>query len=762
MPNPARRIIAALALLAAAIVAGAVALDLAPAAAQSDDEQADRIVARRLDDGRTEFGWQPAGAARVLPRARYFPANAQVGRWLNSSPVEVDGAEIGRINARLRSDGRIEFGFTPTDGARILPSSRYFPVDARVGRWLRSTEITIGTQSTIGQTAPAASTTAYSAISAGHEHTCAIRTGSGEITCWGGNADGQADAPAGSFSAVSAGEVHTCAIRADTSAIECWGSNHDWQEIYRGQADPPAGSFSAVSAGSAHSCGLRESGAIECWGSNSHRYWNDETEEYEESYTGQADAPAGSFSAVSAGEVHTCAIRADTSAIECWGSNHDWQEIYRGQADPPAGSFSAVSAGSAHSCGLRESGAIECWGSNSHRYWNDETEEYEESYTGQADAPAGSFSAIVAGSEHTCAIRTGSGAIECWGKNDGDLGFSDDYDDYAGQADAPPGSFSAVSAGGWHTCAIRESGAIECWGDNRSGQSSPPAGSFSAVSAGSWHTCAIRESGAIECWGHNYYGQTDAPAGSFTAVSASRNRTCAIRAGSGAIECWGDNYAGGLDAPAGSFTAVSLGSGTLSGQVSCTIHAGSGAIECWGRGEADDAPAGSFSAVSVGSSHACAIRDDGAIECWGSNWFGETDAPAGSFSAVSASTVPPFTMNGGKAGGAHTCAIRESGAIECWGDNTRSEWNDETKERVEVYAGKTDAPAGRFRAVSASQEHICAIRAENGEITCWGYNDLGQSKPPAGRFTAISATCAIRTGGAIECWGWNPSIIAAR
>ena len=104
-----------------------------------------RIVARRLTDGRTEFGWLPAGAEeRVLPRGRYFPADAQVGRWLRSTPVVVDGVELGRINARRLADGRIEFAFTPTDGERILPPSRYFPVSATVDRWLRSTEIEPG------------------------------------------------------------------------------------------------------------------------------------------------------------------------------------------------------------------------------------------------------------------------------------------------------------------------------------------------------------------------------------------------------------------------------------------------------------------------------------------------------------------------------------------------------------------------------------------------------------------------------------------
>ena len=104
-----------------------------------------RIVARRLSDGRTEFGWLPEGlTARVLPSQRYFPTNARVDRWLRSSPVEVNGIEVGRINARLRADGRIEFAFTPTGGERILPPSRYFPVDAAIDVWLRSTEIDVG------------------------------------------------------------------------------------------------------------------------------------------------------------------------------------------------------------------------------------------------------------------------------------------------------------------------------------------------------------------------------------------------------------------------------------------------------------------------------------------------------------------------------------------------------------------------------------------------------------------------------------------
>ena len=399
---------------ALAAVAALIAADLTPpASAQSEDETTGRIVARRLATGRVEFGWQPTGGARVLPQSRYFPADPGHNRWLRSSPVEVGGVELGRINARLRADGRIEFAFTPTDGERIAPQSRYFPADATVNRWLRSTEITFNS-----------GPSPFIAVSAGNHHACAIRA-SGAIECWGGNSYGETGAPKGSYptnerhtvsvvgtyGTVSAGNYHTCAIRSD-GAITCWGYNE------YGQTDAPAGRFTAVSAGSWHTCAIRESGKIKCWGNNG---------------DGQSDAPAGSFTAVSAGALYTCAIR-ENKEIECWGYNE------YGQANAPAGSFTAVSAGWSHTCGLRESGALECWGTNNY---------------GERDAPAGRFTAVSAGGGFdTCAIRT-SGALTCWG-------YDSNYNSTPGLD--PTGRYTAVSNGSGHTCAIRTSDSeIVCW-----------------------------------------------------------------------------------------------------------------------------------------------------------------------------------------------------------------------------------------------------------------------------------------------------------
>ena len=402
-----------------AVLAGAlVSSPVAGQEAASGDVEV-RIVARKLTDGRIEFGLQQRDSDdtwgdRRLPRVRFFPTTAAVGRWLASSALDLPAGEV-RIVARRIDGGRVEFGLQQRQadnswGERQLPRVRFFPPTTAAGRWLASSALTLTGSRATGSVA---------AVTVGAFHTCAVRT-DGTVACWGANWEGQTDVPAGRFSAVTAGARHSCGLRID-GTITCWGDN-DWGR----QLEAPGGRFSAVSAGEHHTCGLRTGGTITCWGFDGFgetRPWS-----------------SGLYSAVSAGRYHSCGLRTD-GTITCWGSIGD------DKLEPPSGRFSAVSAGASHSCGLRTDGAIACWNQRA---------------SGQVDVPSGRYSAVASGPHISCGLHT-DGTITCWGYHP------------LGQVEAPGERFSAVSLGARHSCGLRIDGTITCWGDDSYGQLDVPA-----------------------------------------------------------------------------------------------------------------------------------------------------------------------------------------------------------------------------------------------------------------------------------------------
>jgi hypothetical protein len=60
-------------------------------------------------------------------------------------------------------------------------------------------------------------------------------------------------------------------------------------------------------------------------------------------------------------------------------------------------------------------------------------------------------------------VRT-NGTVACWGRK------------IEGQATPPAGTFTTVSGGADHTCGMRTDGTAACWGDNGSGEATPPIG----------------------------------------------------------------------------------------------------------------------------------------------------------------------------------------------------------------------------------------------------------------------------------------------
>lgn len=132
-------------------------------------------------------------------------------------------------------------------------------------------------------------------VTAGHTHSCALEEAGGgrDITaCWGNNeqfqlglgddADDSYDSPrfidnSDGYTAITAGHEHTCAIdTGDDPEVYCWGYDTDLQI---GAETPPPGSpdpmsvdtdrqLDPVSAGGFHNCGIAD-GDLLCWGNGS-------------------------------------------------------------------------------------------------------------------------------------------------------------------------------------------------------------------------------------------------------------------------------------------------------------------------------------------------------------------------------------------------------------------------------------------------------------------------------------------------------------
>jgi alpha-tubulin suppressor-like RCC1 family protein len=285
---------------------------------------------------------------------------------------------------------------------------------------------------------------------------------------------------------------------------------------------------------------------------------------------------------------------------------------------------------------------------------------------------------------------------------------------------------------------------------------------YSAVSVAGEHSCALIDDGAVQCWGVNDDGQlgdgtlvdrlVPTPVVGLTgpaiAVAAAQEYSCALIQG-GSIQCWGRNNDG------------QLGDGTTDDSttaVSVIVLAG---------------PA---TAVSATGNTTCALITGGTMQCWGDNDFGEmgTGNTTNSLTPVSviglAGTVTAIAT-----GQNHTCALIEGGGIQCWGLNFSGRLGDGTTTNRSSPVSVVDL-SGAAVAVVASNGHTCAL-ITGGTVQCWGRNSDGQlgdgtttdrttpvtvvdsEGDPLTRATAIAAsptqTCAVMDDGGIRCWGDN-------
>ncbi len=233
-------------------------------------------------------------------------------------------------------------------------------------------------------------------------------------------------------------------------------------------------------------------------------------------------------------------------------------------------------------------------------------------------------------------------------------------------------------------------------------------------------------------------------------ISSGYTHSCALRAGGG-IACWGSNVYG------------ELGDGTSTMRTR--------PVSVSGIGDAIY--------VSAGYGFTCAIRQDQSVLCWGSNTCGELGLPASTVETGVPTLVPGVSgaveIHGGNC---HNCARLSSGSVYCWGKNANGQIGNG------VMMPGAELPARVMNLANAASvnvgfNHSCALRS-NGAVSCWGDNasrQLGDGTETARavptpvigladltdttmRATALAAgldfSCIIIGSGA-RCWGVNGS-----
>jgi alpha-tubulin suppressor-like RCC1 family protein len=223
--------------------------------------------------------------------------------------------------------------------------------------------------------------------------------------------------------------------------------------------------------------------------------------------------PGGTISAYAVGGSHLCAL---TDQIYCWGRNDDerlgrpFVTIENDTPAPLTTSLTGIvglSLGFAHSCAWSAS-EVHCWGSNFSGQLG------EGAVGGSTEVPrtatlGGAVARVVAGDQHTCAIRSDQ-MLYCWGRNSsGELGDGTRMDRPTPVA-VPIGAVKDVAVGRSHTCAAHPDGSLTCFGSNLWGELGrgtmsagedpavvPGLGSVNRVTVGYDHTCALLDSGPI-------------------------------------------------------------------------------------------------------------------------------------------------------------------------------------------------------------------------------------------------------------------------
>ena len=253
--------------------------------------------------------------------------------------------------------------------------------------------------------------------------------------------------------------------------------------------------------------------------------------------------------------------------------------------------------------------------------------------------------------------------------------------------------------------------------------------------------------------------------------------------GSDATASANDGAGGGDGGDASADTGVESGSGcgtltlcgstcvdTMTDKFNCGSCGSTCVVHCV-AGQCSDPVA-----ISAGYQHSCALLSGGTVACWGLNGNGQlgSGSTSDAWAPVAVSGLTGVTAV--SAGFQHSCAVLSNGAAVCWGRNDGGQLGNGTTAgsptpvSVAGLSGATAIAAGE----GGADGHSCALLS-GGTVQCWGANNAGQlgngtmTAPDAGTLVTVSGlsgataigaghsySCALLSDGSVKCWGALP------
>lgn len=283
------------------------------------------------------------------------------------------------------------------------------------------------------------------------------------------------------------------------------------------------------------------------------------------------------------------------------------------------------------------------------------------------------FEQVCSGDEHTCAIDT-LGRIRCFGARDARVSNAPPLD--LGLAPNDGSRWRDLACGRDASCAVTENGALYCWGvENTEMPFLVEAASVMAsiddarrVFMGWTHACVLDDGGSAVCFGTDIHGQvSEMPASvRFVEMALGRHHSCGVHGANRTLTCWGAD------------------------DVVQTIP--------------DPADRTGWQRLVAGEGFTCGVGAVGSVDCYGLDLTGLPINVAGPWDQLSAK-------------GRYLCGTRGAEPV-CMGPTSPFGVVADTPTEVDL------------RFITVGIDHACGLRSADGELACWGKDNVMQATIP--------------------------------